>query len=116
MKNLKKAAIISAMVLIISIVPAFALNDTNVTNGTQDQNQTKTTNTAGTTQQNCHKNCNGENNGTCDGDQHKYGNKNTNAGANNCGNSEGDQHQYQYGKKNNTGAKNYGKNLNCPKN
>lgn len=123
-KKLKNAAIISAIVLMISLVPAFALNDTNITNGTQDQNQTQKTNqtqtqnTTKTTDHNCHKNCNGQNNGTCDGDQHKYqyGKKNGNASANNNDNCDGDQHKYQYGKKNNTAsAKNCGQNPNCPK-
>jgi hypothetical protein len=124
-KKLKKAAIISAMVLMISIVPAFALNDTNNTNGTQDQtqtqqkNQTQTQDQSGTADQNCQKNCDGQNCGTCDEDQHKYqyGQKNGNASANNSGNDNDEQHKYQYGLKNDdASAKNCVKNSNCPKN
>lgn len=126
MKNIKKAAIISAMVLMISIIPAFALNDTNTTNETQtvnqttnttqtqDQNQTQSQNTSGTNP-NCHKNCNSQNCGTCDGEQHKYqyGQKNGRIGANN-GTCNGDQHKYQYGQNGNDGANNCN-NPNCPK-
>lgn len=116
MKNIKKAAIISVMVLMISIIPAFALNDTNTTNGTQDQNQTPTQNTSGITDQNCQKNCNGQNCGACDGQQHKYqyGQKNGNACANNC-TCDGEQHKYQHGQNDNAGANNCD-NPNCPKN
>lgn len=121
MKLVKKAAIISVVVLMISLVPAFALNETNTTNGTQDLNQTKITNqtqsTTKTTDQNCNKNCNTQNCGNCDGEQQKYqyGQKNSNAGSN-CGTCNGEQHKYQYGLKNgNTGANNCGKHLNCPK-
>jgi hypothetical protein len=117
-KILKKAAIICVMVLMVSIIPAFALNDTNSTNGTQTQNQTQQTNqtqtknTTGTINKNCYKDC--SNDGTCDGDQHKYQyGKNGNADAKN-GNCNGDQYKYQYGKKNNANT-NCGKNPNCLK-
>lgn len=83
------------MVLMISIVPAFALNDTNSTNGTQDQTQTQIQDQSGTADQNCQKNCDGQKCSTCDGNQHKY----------------------QYGLKNDdASAKNCGQNSNCPKN
>lgn len=102
MKKLQKAAIISAVVLMISIVPAFALNNTNITNGTQDQNQTQTktqTQSQDCTDQNCQGNCHTQNSGTCNGDQHQYmfGQQNSNTGANNNGNCDINQHQYQCG-------------------
>lgn len=102
MKNLQKAAIISAVVLMISIVPAFALNNTNMTNGTQDQNQTQTktqTQSHDCTDQNCQGNCHGQNSDTCNGDQQQYmyGQQNGNTGANNNGNCDIKQHQYVYG-------------------
>jgi curli biogenesis system outer membrane secretion channel CsgG len=117
-KNIKKAAIISAMVLMISIIPAFALNDTNTTNGTQDQTSnttgTQNQNTSGTADQNCQKNCNG-NCDTCDEEQHKYqyGQKNDNACVNN-GTCNGEQHKYQNGQNGNAGTNNCN-NLNCLK-
>ena len=94
------------MVLMISIIPAFALNETNTTNETQDTTQNSTTVTqnqsTSVTGEKCHINCkNNQNCSNCDGDQHKYqyGQKNGNAGANkgNCD----EQHKYQYGLKNN---------------
>ena len=100
MKTLQKAAIISAVVLMISIVPAFALNNTNITNGTQDQNQTKTqTQSHDCTDQNSQGNCHGQNNGACDGDQQQYmyGQQNGNTGANNNGNCDINHDQYMYG-------------------
>ena len=106
MNNLKKGAIICALVMMISIVPAFALNNTN--NTTTDQNST-TTNTAGEHQYG--QNTDGSNgncgtcDGSCDGDQHKYqyGQKNGANGSGNC-----DQaHKYQYGQNNaNAGTEN----------
>jgi hypothetical protein len=88
-KKLQKAAIISAVVLMISIVPAFAINNTNnnntgVQNGTSDQTSMA---------QNQHKYMCGQNGGTCgdncgtgacDGEQHMYGQENGDAGAGNC--------------------------------
>ena len=88
MNNLKKGAMICALVMMISIVPAFALNDT-ANNTTGDQTSTTTA----------------EN-------QHQYGQKNAAAGSGNCGTCDGsgdgtctgtcdgDQHKYQYGQKN----------------
>lgn len=107
--NLKKGAIICAVVMMISIVPAFALNDTSnntttdqTTDQTTAQNQYGQKNAAGNG--NCGT-CDGSGDGTCDGDQHKYqyGQKNGEAGSGNC-----DQtHQYQYGQKNGkTGTEN----------
>lgn len=99
-KTFKKAAIISTLVLMISIVPAFALNNTNITNETQDQNQTQTQAQAQDgTGQNCQGNCQGQTSCTCDGKQHQcmYGPQNDNAGADN-GNCDMNQHKYQYGK------------------
>jgi uncharacterized protein YxeA len=110
-KKLEKAAIISVVVLMISIVPAFAINDTNNSNGTSDQiqkqdrtqkhDQTQIQKQSGTCDQNCQGNCNEQNSGASNGDQYKYqyGLKNDNAGVNNC-NCVGDQHKYQYGLKN----------------
>lgn len=103
MKTLQKAAIISAMVLMISIVPAFALNNTNITSGIQDQNQTQTktqTQSQDCTYQNSQVNCHGQNSGICDGDQHQYmyGKQNGNTGANNNSNCV-NQHKYMNGQK-----------------
>lgn len=114
MKKLKKVAIISAVVLMISIVPAFALNDINTTNGTGDQTQTQTKNTSGTCDQSCQKNCDSQNCGTCNGDQHKYQYGKTNSGA--SGSCDGKQHKYQFGlKNNNAGAGNCGQQCSCTK-
>ncbi len=95
MKKKNKAALIGAMVLMISIVPAFALNDTNnITNGTGDQTQTKAQSHSG--------NCNQDNGGTCDGAGHKY-QHGQNGAKGNCD----EQHKYQHGLKDgNTGLKN----------
>lgn len=105
MKNVKKAAIISAVVLMISIIPAFALNDTNTTSAAQATNHTgnitgtHNQNTAGAAGQNCHKNCDGQNCGTCDGEHHNYQyGQNGAACTNNC-TCNGEQHKYQYGQK-----------------
>jgi hypothetical protein len=102
---MKKAALIYAMVMMISIIPAFALNQTNNnTTGAKVQDQTKTntqTSSAQNQQKNhyCHKNS-----GNC-GDK---------CGTGTC---NGDQHKYQYGQKTgNNGANNCGVNQNCPKN
>lgn len=102
MKNLRKAAIISAVVLMISIVPAFALNNTNITNGTQDQNQIQTktqTQSHDCTDQNSQGNCHTQNIGTYNGDQHQYmyGQQNGNTSANNNDNCDTNQHKYQHG-------------------
>jgi hypothetical protein len=91
----KKAALICALVMMVSLVPAFALNETDNTT-TTDQSQAQN----GTGNQNQHKcqgSCDsaGENCGSCDGDQHKYqyGQKNCESGSANC-----DQgHQYGQG-------------------
>jgi hypothetical protein len=99
---LKKAALICAMVMMISIIPAFALNQTdNNTTGVKVQDQTKTQTSTTQKQNQCNqekckvgsKNC-----GTCDGDQHKYqyGQNNANTGAGKCD----QQHKYRYGQKN----------------
>ena len=104
---MKKAAIVCAMVLMISIVPAFALNSTtNNSTGVQVQNQSGTCDQTHKTRQdnhdqdqNCQKNGNdGTNCTTCDGDQHKYQNGQNNAQTG-TDNSE-QQHKYQYGLKN----------------
>lgn len=89
MNIIRKSALICAMVMMISIVPAFALNDTsNNTTGDQTGASDQTS-----TAQNQHKYQCGQNggaggdncgNGTCDGTQHKYGQKNGNTGAGNC--------------------------------
>ena len=78
-KIVKKAALICAMVLIISIVPAFALNQTTNNTTTQVQNQTGTCDqTKAHTHdknQTCQKDGTACTNGvSCDGDQHKYQN------------------------------------------
>lgn len=106
---MNKAALIGAMVLMISIVPAFALNDTsNTTNGTGDQTQTQSQ-SGNCDNQNCQKNCNG---GTCDGDGHKYQYGQDGATGADHGNCD-QQHKYQYGMKNgNADAKNC--TGNCP--
>jgi hypothetical protein len=99
---MRKAALICAMVMMVSIIPVFALNQTdNNTTGVKVQDQTKTQTSTAQKQNHCNQekckvgsvNC-----GTCDGDQHKYqhGQKNNaNAGANNCD----QQHKYRYGQK-----------------
>jgi hypothetical protein len=123
-KIVKKAAIVCAMVLMISIVPAFALNSTtNNSTGVQVQNQSGTcdqTQTHDQTQaqnhdqnQNCQNGNDGTNCNTCDGDQHKYqnGQKNAQTGTDN---SE-QQNKYQYGLKNSNTNKNCDE-ANCPKN
>ena len=115
---MKKAALICAMVLMISIVPAFALNQTANNTTTQVQNQTGT---CDQTQAHSHdKNQNCQNNGigtnctTCAGDQHKYQNGQDNA---QTGTDNSAQHKYQYGLKNdNNGNKNCVEQANCPKN
>lgn len=75
----KKAALICALVMMVSMVPAFALNDTDNSTTTTDQSQGQ--------------NCNGNHNpcqGSCDsvGDenqnQYQYGQKNCAAGTGNC--------------------------------
>ncbi|MBI5459004.1 hypothetical protein [Methanobacterium sp.] len=81
MNKTKKAALICAMVMMISIVPVFALNDTS--NNTTDENgQYQYGQDNG--------NAGSGNCGNCDG-EHKYmcGQKNGNAGSGNCGNCQG---------------------------
>ena len=100
MKIPKKAALICAMVMMISVVPAFALNETDNTTTDQTQDQNCTGNQDQDRIQSKDRSCDstGENCGTCDGDQHKYqyGQENSASGASN-----GDQtHQYQYGQGN----------------
>jgi hypothetical protein len=113
-KIVKKVAILCALVMMISMVPVFALIQTNNTTD-QVQNQTKTTTQTSTAQKTCNQTkCKATGDCDCDGDQHKYGQKN-NAGdcngekhqygqknnkAGNCGNCDGDQQKYQYGQKN----------------
>ena len=104
---MKKAAILCALVMMISVVPAFALTQTNNTTD-QAQNQTQTT----TAQKTCDQTkCKATGDCNCDGDQHQYGQKNHardgngekhqyGQNNNNAGNCDGDQHQYQYGQKN----------------
>jgi hypothetical protein len=120
-KIVKKAAIVCAMVLMISIVPAFALNSTtNNSTGVQVQNQsgtcdqTQAQNHDQDQDQNCQENGNdGINCTTCDGDQHKYQNGQNNAQTG-TDNSE-QQHKYQYGLKNGNTENNCDE-ANCPKN
>ncbi|WP_286476730.1 hypothetical protein [Methanobacterium sp. CWC-01] len=103
---MKKAAILCVLVMMISVVPAFALTQTNNTTTSQVQNQTQTTTAQKTCDQtNCKAtgdcNCDGEqhrygqknNAGNGDGEQHRYGQKNTNAGSGDC-NGDGEQHRY----------------------
>ena len=101
-KIVKKAALICAMVLIISIVPAFALNQTANNTTAQVQNQTGTCDqTKAHTQdknQTCQKDGTACTNGvSCDGDQHKYQNGQDNA---KTGTDTSTQHKYQYGLEN----------------
>ena len=109
-KIVKKAALICAMVLIVSIVPAFALNQTtnNTTaqvqtqSGTCDQTQAHDKNCDQTRthshdkNQNCQKTNTPTKCTTCNGDQHKYqyGLKNT------ANTSKDNQYKYQKGQKN----------------
>lgn len=111
MITLRKTAIICALVMMISIIPAFALNQTNNTTGdqVQDANVTGNTTTTQEQQKNLSKNGNcgaGDKNcGTCDGEQHKYryGQENINSGSGNCD----QQQKHQYGQNNgNSGIKN----------
>jgi hypothetical protein len=106
----KKAALICAMVLIVSIVPAFALNQTTNNTTAQVQTQSGTCNQTQTHDHNkkcdqtrthshnkdqkCQKT--GTKCTTCDGDQHKYqyGQKNT------ANTSKNNQYKYQNGQKN----------------
>jgi hypothetical protein len=107
MKIPKKAALICALVMMISVVPAFALNQTDNSTTTQNQGANCTDNQNQHKYQSSQGSCDsaGENCGTCDGNQHQYqyGQKNSASGASNC-----DQgHQYQYGQGNsNSGTAN----------
>lgn len=65
------------MVMMASIVPAFALNDTS--NNTTDQSTQTTTQ-----------------------NQHQYGQKTTAGDGGNHGTCDGDQHKYKYGQENST--------------
>ena len=116
MKIPKKAALICALVMMISIVPAFALNQTDNSTTTD---QTKGQNCSGNQNQNKYQgsqgSCDsaGENCGSCDGDQHQYqyGQKNSASGASNC-----DQgHQYQYGQGNSNSGTGICDGTNCKK-
>ena len=97
----KKAALICALVMMISVVPAFALNGTdNTTTTDQTQDQNCTGNQNHDRNQSKQGSCDsaGENCGSCDGDQHKYQYGQGNSAS---GTSNGDQsHQYQYGQGN----------------
>ncbi|WP_321423350.1 hypothetical protein [uncultured Methanobacterium sp.] len=100
MKIPKKAALICALVMMISVVPAFALNQTDNTTTDQTQGQNCTGNQNQHKYQGSQGSCDsaGENCGSCDGDQHQYqyGQKNSASGASNC-----DQdHQYGQGNSN----------------
>ncbi|MDY9923653.1 hypothetical protein [Methanobacterium sp.] len=103
----KKAALICALVMLISVVPAFALNETNTTTTDQTQDQNCTGNQDQDRNQSKQGSCDsaGENCGSCDGDQHKYQYGQGNSAS---GTSNGDQsHQYQYGQGNgNAGTEN----------
>lgn len=84
MNNLKKGAVIVAMVMMVSLVPVFALNDT--ANNTTDNQPITQTNQNQYGQENSNAgsgNC-GNCDGTCDGNQHRYGQGNGNAGSGNC--------------------------------
>jgi hypothetical protein len=75
-KIVKKVAILCALVMMISVVPTFALTQTNNTTD-QVQNQTKTTTQTSTAQKTCDQTkCKAT--GNCDGDQHRYGQENRN--------------------------------------
>jgi hypothetical protein len=115
-QNRKKAAIIVGLAMMISIVPAFAFN--NTTNDTTDNQTTGETNQ----NQYCQDKENagsGNCNGNCDEEQHKYmygqKNGNTNNGNENCNNNcDEEQHKYMYGQKNgNTNNCNENCNSNC---
>ena len=87
------------MVMMISIIPAFALNQTdNNTTGVKVQDQTKTqTSTAQKQNQYNQEKCKvGSVKCACDGDQHKYqrGQKNN---ANACAGKCDQKHKYRYG-------------------
>jgi hypothetical protein len=126
-KIVKKAAIVCAMVLMISIVPAFALNSTtNNSTGVQVQNQSGTCDqtqkqTHDQTQaqnhaqdQNCQNNGNdGTKCTTCDGDQHKYQNGQNNAQTGTDNSEQQNKYQYQYGLKNSNTNNNCAE-ANCP--
>jgi hypothetical protein len=97
-KIVKKAAIICAMVLMISIVPAFALNQTANNTTAQVQDQSGTCDQTQAHNQDKNQNC--QKDGTCT----------------NCTTSDGNQHKYQYGLKNdNNGNNNCVEQANCPK-
>ena len=114
-KIVKKAAIICAMVCMISIVPAFALNQTSTNTTAQVQNHSGT---CDQTQSHDHdKKQIMQKNGTqgnCTagtGDQHKY-----QYGIKNSANTNTDnQYKYQYGQKNGASLANCVKNTNCVK-
>lgn len=114
-KIVKKAALICAMVLMISIVPAFALNQTANNTTAQVQNQSGTCDQTQAhshdKNQNCQKNGTPNKCTTSDGDQHKYqyGLKNT------ANTSTDNQYKYQKGQKNGTSGANCSKNSNCTK-
>ena len=94
MKIPKKAALICALVMLISVVPAFALNQTDNTT-TTDQTQ-------------------GQN---CTGNQNKYqGSQGScDSAGKNCGSCDGDQHQYQYGQGNSNSGTGICDGTNCKK-
>ncbi len=114
-KIVKKAALICAMVLIVSIVPAFALNQTTNNTTAQVQNQSgicdQTQAHSHDKIQNCQKNSTTTKYTTSDGDQHKYqyGLKNT------ANTSTDNQYKYQNGQKNGTSGANCSKNTNGTK-
>ncbi len=114
-KIVKKAALICAMVLVVSIVPAFALNQTATNTTAQVQNHSGTCDQTQAhshdKNQTCQKNGTSAKCTTSDGDQHAYmyGLKNT------ANNSKDNQYKYQNGQKNGTSLANSYKNCNCNK-
>lgn len=115
-KIVKKAVIICAMVCMISIVPAFALNQTSTNTTAQVQNHSGT---CDQTQSHDHDKKqimqkNGTQNNSTAGteDQHKY-----QYGIKNSANTNTDnQYKYQNGQKNGASVNNCVKNTNCVKN
>lgn len=104
---MKKVALICAIVLLIGIIPAFALNQTsNNTTGVQVQNQSVTSD------QTC----------TAQNQQTQYGQGNCDSCSENCGTGtcdgicNGGQYRYRYGQVNgHPDPENCGEHQNCPK-
>jgi hypothetical protein len=114
---LKKIALICALVVAVSLIPAFALDQTNntTTNQTSVTNQTPIKNQTHLRDKNCTQNCTQDCNSSCGaGDQHKYQH-----GQKNIANSDTSKNQEQnkYGLKNTKPVSGKGNMYqNCPKN